>query len=515
MSGVLRVARDGVENRVQFRKGVPIFAEAADSPPLTREQAETLFYSLFSWTSGELSFEDLEPTVDEGRAFTASPSVMILEGSRRIADRSILEDLIGGPESVFACSQTSALPLFTMKLSSSESAVLKLARERGRFRARDLPFPAATLDVIRALNALVSVGLLEIVTKASALPPPPKPVTPPRTEVEGILDAYETKRVPAPVPVVESEAPPERPAPPPPAPVRPTPARRTVAIAAVFLAAAAIALLVWLSLSSRPVEDDKADPSEAVVAADSAPPAPAVLPVVNTEEPAETHREPTDAELFYSANVAFESGDFERSKAELTALLERQPDFAAARELLGRVERSLAPKPRVSQEASPSKKTNEKPPAPEPAPKEAAAAPPTPGELFESARSAFARSELETARAQLDALEAREPSYPGAWKLREEIALKLWERKLPLAFNVRHDHALGSCTGVLELTSTGYSYRSKEHEWVWSFAEVTETERRAPTRLRIETAKSTSYNFELKEPPNDEDWARHQALGRR
>ncbi|HEY7698999.1 MAG TPA: DUF4388 domain-containing protein, partial [Vicinamibacteria bacterium] len=158
MSGVLRVARDGVENRVQFRKGVPIFAEAADSPPLTREQAETLFYSLFSWTSGELSFEDLEPTVDEGRAFTASPSVMILEGSRRIADRSILEDLIGGPESVFACSQTSALPLFTMKLSSSESAVLKLARERGRFRARDLPFPAATLDVIRALNALVSVG---------------------------------------------------------------------------------------------------------------------------------------------------------------------------------------------------------------------------------------------------------------------------------------------------------------------------------------------------------------------
>jgi hypothetical protein len=145
----------------------------------------------------------------------------------------------------------------------------------------------------------------------------------------------------------------------------------------------------------------------------------------------------------------------------------------------------------------------------------APAAPPDPAELFEAARSAFARSDLETAQARLDALEAVNASYPGAWKLQEELALRFWERTLPLAFNVRHDHALGSCTGRLQLTSSGFSYRSKEHEWVWSFVEVTETERRDPSRLRIETTRQTSYNFELKERPSDEDWARHQALRRR
>jgi hypothetical protein len=50
---------------------------------------------------------------------------------------------------------------------------------------------------------------------------------------------------------------------------------------------------------------------------------------------------------------------------------------------------------------------------------------------------------------------------------------------------------------------------------VWSFAEVTETERRDPHRLRIETTRHTSYNFELNERPTDEDWARHEALRRR
>jgi predicted Zn-dependent protease len=233
------------------------------------------------------------------------------------------------------------------------------------------------------------------------------------------------------------------------------------------------------------------------------------------EEPTETHRDPSDAELFDSANVAFESGDFEKSKTELTALLERQPDFTAARELLGRVERALAPRPRVAEETRPSRKEAGKPPEPQPVVPPVAVSRSSPAELFESARSAFERSELEKAQAQLAALEAVDPVYPGASRLRGEIALELWKRKLPLDFNVRHDHALGSCTGVLQLTATGFHYRSKEHEWIWSFADVRETERRAPTRLRIETTKETSYNFELQSPPNEEDWSRHQALWHR
>ncbi len=245
--------------------------------------------------------------------------------------------------------------------------------------------------------------------------------------------------------------------------------------------------------------------------APTAAPAPPEIPAATLETPAE----PTDAELFYSANLAFESGEYERSKTELEALLERQPGLAAARELMTRVERELAPKPRAAVEPRASVKPAVTPRAPEPVPVPAPAAPRGPAELFEAARSALARSDLETTQAQLDALEAVNASYPGAQKLQDELALRLWERTLPLAFGVRHDHALGNCNGVLNLTAGGFSFRSKEHEWVWSFAEVTETERRTPGRLRIETTSHTSYNFELNERPAEKDWERHQELWRR
>jgi hypothetical protein len=289
---------------------------------------------------------------------------------------------------------------------------------------------------------------------------------------------------------------------------------KATAVAAAVLAIAVLAL----ALSLRSPRGEAPGPDAMVSANASAtepqPEPAATAPPPTPEPPPETPAEPSDAELFFSANLAFENGDYERSKSELETLLARQPNFSAARELLSRVERELAPKPRAAEPAREERRAVEKPKNPEPnrEPPPTAPAPPDPAKLFEGARSAFARSDLETAEAQLEALEAVSPSYPGAWKLREELTLRLWERKLPLAFGVRHDHALGSCTGVLQLTSRGFSYRSKEHEWVWSFEDVAETERRSPRRLRIETTKGTSYNFELNEPPSDEDWARHQSL---
>jgi len=640
-SGILHLARDGVERRVHLKKGLAILADSPNSALPSREQAEELLHSLFSWTSGDFHFEEGEPNVDEARALTASASATILEGSRRIADLQVLAHLIGGPDSVFACAQTSVLPLFTMKLSPSESAILKLARERGRFRARDLP--SRGLEVARSLNALVSVGLLEVVEKAAAaepppvappprpapsieqrkavpppapspppppppieqrnaapplvpppprpapsieqrravsppapppppppppieqrnaapplVPPPPRPAPPiaqrkavpplapppprppqpiepvkqelpleaaPETpEVEAILSTFPVKRgAPPPVEVeareeaplelsARVETPPARP------PREHSPQRRNWVLGA-SLAAAALAVAFVLLFWSR---GDDRTPSTAVVAAS---PAPAELEVPVTpasppevpEPPPSTPPEPSDAERFYAANVAFENKEYEQAKAELTALLERQPDFGAARELMAKVERELAPKPSVVEapvRRIPEKRREaqaEQPRTPEPV----APAPPSAAELFGAARSALARSDLETAQSQLEALEALEPRYPGAGQLKEEVLLRSWEKTLPLSYGVRHDHALGSCTGVLQLTSSGYSFRSKEHEWVLGFAEVAETERRGPGRLRIETTKHTSYNFELAERPSDADWTRHQALRKR
>ncbi len=600
-SGVLRFAREGQERSVYLLKGVPIFAETAEAPTVGREQAESLLYSLFSWISGEFHFEEVEPKVDEESALTASAPVTILEGSRRIKDPKVLQHLLGGPGSLFACAQTSVLPLFTMKLSPSESAILKFARERERFTARELPFPARTLEVVRALNALVSVGLVEVVQKAAVpasrppmppskapvpqnpaghsprvaapttssipqvparrqtpyVPPPAAPVPElprnvfparepaapspsmasslePPGETGPPVSSAATNAAPAPIPASKpaptglqepSAAAPAETAPPyaegevrlastPPQAQRRSPLRG-IALAGASLAALAVAVVVVLSLRSR---QDEAAPSDAVIAADSAPepaPEPAAPRAENAVSSERITAEPTEAELFYSANLAFGNGEYERSKADLTTLLERQPDFAAARDLLARVERELTPKPRAPEPPRVPARPVEKPSEPAPVRTPAPASAPDPAELFDAARSALARSDLETARARLDALRALDASYPGAAALQEELAMRFWARTLPLAFDVRHDHALGSCNGVLQLTESGFSYRSQEHEWMWSFAEVAETERRDASRLRIETTKRTSYNFQLKKGPSEEDWARHQALRRR
>ncbi len=715
-NGILHLSQQGVKLRVHFKKGAAIFADAADGQLPTRDQAIGLLYSLFNWTEGLFAFEDLEPNVDDAQAFTMSPSVVILEGSRGIADSQILEHLTGGPHSVFACTQTSELPLFTMKLSPAESAILKFARERERFTTQDLPFKSAGLAVVNALNALLSVGLLEIVEKATAptsspappvvqaaaaQPPPvvvpekttvPKPATSTRKEVESLLETFESKRpkVPTPsskvqwsvspplpvieaavvppepirppaakppAPVVAATPPPPRPKPPPaatppppvakpvsapPQPQRPKPVpprardvravpapppvpsdvadlletfeakrsgapvpqpkqrapaavapepvtevvsvlpdpvqpdfepdpppaplseaapepepvvepRRTkeppvdlpprgpsttpssVAKASLLdfvsrwipmgkartIAVASLAFVIiggiaaaWLS--SRGGETA---PSSAVAAADSTPPrVESVEPVPPPKDPEpEPEAEPSDAELFYSANLAFENGEYERSKAELVTLLERRPDFGAARELMARIDRELAPKPRVPERTRAPRRVVHKTLEPEPKPEPQPVEPPAPDEaaLFDDARSAFARGDLETTREKLDELGKLDAAYPGAWKLREQLAERFWERKLPLVITVRHDHALGGCDGVMTLTKTGFGYRSDRHEWVWSFAEITATDRRDANRLRIETRAHASFNFELREQLSKEDWTRHQALGNR
>ncbi len=282
---------------------------------------------------------------------------------------------------------------------------------------------------------------------------------------------------------------------------------RLIAGGSIALVTLSIVSVLWLTSGS-----DEASQSDAVVAADSAPtvetaptkpgpPAPKPEPV---PEP-----EPSEAELFYRANLAFESGDFGQSKAELTKLLELKPDLAAARELMTRVERELAPKPEP-----PPRRVVRKPPAPKPEPKPEPVqpAPPTPNVLFADARAALNRGELENAQVKLDELKTLNRSYPGARELQNELSDRFWERKLPLAFSARHDHALGGCNGVLTLTSRGYGYRSDEHDWFWSFGEVAYTDRRSARRLRIETDDGKSYNFELHDALSNDDWASYQRV---
>lgn len=653
-SGILSVSRQNIKKRIHLKQGVVIFADAGDSQVQTREQAELLAYSLFTWTSGDYEFEEGEPDIDASLAFEGSPSSVILEGSRRIDEVEILELLIGGRETVFTCTKTSVLPLFKMILSPAENAILTFARERVQFSTEDLPLPSGDVAVVNALNALVAVGLLKIVKKANAPqpvpvaaqpppppaaprpvptpPPAPTPVVPtpppapappvassppapapepaPQTgkvlpgvlsDMEQLLNAYEAKRTgapeprpapptppqpaqppppppvqatapPPPTPVIETDvspevtivdtapvpepeptiveaapAPmpePESPAPPPPAPPAPTvpppaaptappgpslaellgswkgaivarlPKGKTGLIVGGSIALVAIVSIVWLTSGS-----DEASQPDATVAADSTPPIetapPRPDPPAPRPEPVPpAEPEPSEAELFYRANLAFESGDFVQSKLELLMLLQREPDLAAAQELMKRVELELAPKPEPPKPKPRPRRVVRKPdPKPEPKPEpEPEPAPPTPNELFAGAHAALQSGELEDAQAKITALKTLNPSYPGASQLESELADRFWERQLPLVFSAEHDHALGGCSGVLTLTSRGYGYRSDKHEWFWSFGEVASTDRRGTRNLRIETNGGKSYNFELRDALSSDDWTRYQRV---
>ncbi len=179
-SGILHVSRHSIKKRVHFREGAIVFADNGDaeSEP-SRERAREIMFSLFTWTSGDVVFEDWETNISEALAFESATAELILEATRSIKDEEILGRLLGTQESVFACTQTTELPLFKMRLSPAESSVLTFARQRKQFQRWDLPRVSGELPLMRALNTLVSVGLLEIREKVALPEPEPPPMTEP------------------------------------------------------------------------------------------------------------------------------------------------------------------------------------------------------------------------------------------------------------------------------------------------------------------------------------------------
>jgi hypothetical protein len=572
-SGVLHVSASGQTRRLYFRKGAVIFADAGDGAEKpTRERSETLLRSIFSWTRGQFSFEERDPEIDETLAFQKPPAELILEGSRSILDPRVLETLVPTRSSVFARSQTTELSLFTVKLSPVESAILKLARERERFAAADLSQISSEASVSSALNVLVSLGLLDIVPKVEAPPPVPEPVkepvpvaaspspspspspsTPalPREDVEVLeksaksaaSDDPKTKAAPPPRPVMASPkimatprmAPRPKRAPPAPtdsagrraeaastaAPVSPrAPAGRVrlgkwlwIAAASVSIAGAAFLLALWLLWGNPEMPE-----LPAVVSAASEPSSPE-LPEIPKPPPDIEAQEPTAAELLSRAKIALEGGDLEAAKSELEALRKLQPEHIEAQELLARVDRDLAPAaPSPPADPKPRRSRTSAGKAGEPAAAEPIAhlepVNADPARMLDEARNAFAQGDLDAASARLDEILALDADFPGAWRLREDVADKRWERTLPHKYGARHAHRLGGCVGVVILTASGITYASNEHQWTWSFPELRKAVRKDERHLGLETRDGKSYNFELGEPLSALEWTRFLELAR-
>jgi hypothetical protein len=229
---------------------------------------------------------------------------------------------------------------------------------------------------------------------------------------------------------------------------------------------------------------------------------------------------PTEAELLTRAKTALEGGDLETARSELAALLQLQPEHTEAQELMARVEQDLVstppspapdPKPAPRRTRRPADTATDPNPAqPAPLPTETA----DPARLFDEARIALARGDLDASEARLEEILALDPNFPGAWKLREDLADKRWERTLPHKHGARHAHRLGGCVGVVMLNPTGITYRSNEHEWEWKFPELARAIRKDDRHLSLETKDGKSFNFELGEPLSALDWTRFLELAK-
>jgi tetratricopeptide (TPR) repeat protein len=298
----------------------------------------------------------------------------------------------------------------------------------------------------------------------------------------------------------------------------PGPSRSALGNPRLLLGAAGglgVALLVSFALLREPsgTESDSHDLSTTMQepALGSGAPSKVAEVLGAAERPAEaSQQERSDAELYHQASAAFERGELDASKEALERLLRENPAFEGAPELLVRVNQELGDDEPIA--------------APERASAPAAAPVPAPAEaqLLYQATVAFERGDLEASKRQIETLLQTNPSLQGASELLVKVNDEIWKKGLPMSFEAKHNHRIGSCTGTLTLAARGIRYSSKDHEWQWDFDEIRLLERDGRWILNLEThetealslGKPKNHKFEFRSPIRDEDWSRYRRLVR-
>ncbi len=155
----------------------------------------------------------------------------------------------------------------------------------------------------------------------------------------------------------------------------------------------------------------------------------------------------------------------------------------------------------------------------------AVAGPPSDRELLVRALAQREAGDLEACRATLEALLSRVPDYPGAASLLAQVEEQLWlQSALPMVFQARHKHRIGSCEGRLTLDKEGLVFLSEKHgTWDWPFSEIREMERKDVAEIQIRTEEkdvfrlggAKKYLFKLVDRGlSEEDWERYKRLFR-
>ena len=171
-SGRVQRAELNLALQLATREGTSVGGALVKMNRLTTEELKEaevrrmseIVHSLMALTAGEFRFEEAENPVTEEDAFEISAGQMILDGVRRITDTALLRTLIGDLRATLRTTPSSALPLFQIKMTPGERSLLQATGVRQTFSAEQLLSGSrlSEIDTLRALYALISIGLLEV-----------------------------------------------------------------------------------------------------------------------------------------------------------------------------------------------------------------------------------------------------------------------------------------------------------------------------------------------------------------
>ncbi len=123
-----------------------------------------IVHSLIARTAGEFRFEEAQNLAADAETFEISAEQVILDGVRRIEDTALLRTLVGDSRATLRTAASSALPLFRIKMTPGERSLLEATRARQSFSTGQLLTGSrlSEVDTLRALYALISIGILEV-----------------------------------------------------------------------------------------------------------------------------------------------------------------------------------------------------------------------------------------------------------------------------------------------------------------------------------------------------------------
>ncbi|MFP3869285.1 MAG: DUF4388 domain-containing protein [Syntrophobacteria bacterium] len=125
------------------------------------QQVRDNLYDLFLWEKGDFEYVDQDVKVEEEFATKFNPMEIILEGTRRVDEWSILKKNIPDEETVFKISRNVEQQKSTINLTANEWRILSVVDGKRTVEEVIADSGHDEFAAYRILNSLISSGLIE------------------------------------------------------------------------------------------------------------------------------------------------------------------------------------------------------------------------------------------------------------------------------------------------------------------------------------------------------------------